>query len=177
MISVREQNRITMYPTGVQIRAFQPKDQKATSELILAGLKDHFGWVDYARNPDLDDIMRYYVRAGHVFVVAEEGQEIVGAGGLKIAGVVGSIVRVSVTGKRRRKGIGRGLVMYLLALASQRNLKEVTIVTNNDWADAIALYERCGFTEFARNNRDVFMRRQLPALWNEPSARTNELER
>ena len=163
-----------MCSTDVQIRAFEARDQEATRELILGGLKDHFGWVDYACNPDLDDIMRYYVRAGHIFVVAEEGQEIVGTGGLKIAGVVGSMVRVSVTGQRRRKGIGSALVMRLLALASQRRLKEVTIVTNNDWADAIAFYERCGFAEYARNSADVFLRRQLSASCDGAPARTDE---
>jgi putative acetyltransferase len=157
------QNRLTMRLTGIQIRPFEPKDQAAARELVLAGLKNHFGWVDYARNPDLDDIMQHYVQAGHIFVVAEEKHEIVGTGALKIGKGTGSLVRMSIARQHRRKGIGKTLVMYLLDIASQLRLKEVMIETNNDWMDAIGLYIRCGFTEYARNSADVFLRRQLSA--------------
>jgi ribosomal protein S18 acetylase RimI-like enzyme len=150
-----------MHHLDIHIRSVQSSDQDAVRGLILAGLKDHFGCIDYARNPDLDDVMERYTRAGHVFVVAEEGQEIVGTGALKIGNGVGDMVRVSVARQHRRKGIGRALVMHLLDVASQLRLKEVAIVTNNDWADAIGLYKGCGFTEYARNRADVFLRRQV----------------
>jgi GNAT superfamily N-acetyltransferase len=154
-------NELIMRSTGVQIRPFEPKDQAAARGLVLAGLEEHFGRLNSALNSDLDDIMQYYVRAGHLFVVAEEQKEIVGTGGLKIADRVGSMVRVSVSSQWRRKGIGRALVMHLLELASHLRLKEVIIQTNH-WPDAISLYQRCGFTESARDKDNVVLFRQLP---------------
>ena len=35
------------------IRAFEPRDQAAARQLILAGLGEHFGWIDETCNPDL----------------------------------------------------------------------------------------------------------------------------
>ena len=149
-----------MQGTTVPIRLFEPKDQAAARDLVLAGLEERFGRLTPDLNPDLDDIMQHYGRAGQLFVVAEEGQELVGTGGLKISDGVGSIVRVSVSSQWRRKGIGKALVMHLLELAIERHLKEVTIRTNN-WPEAIALYEQCGFTVVERGTADVVLSRQL----------------
>lgn len=149
-----------MQQTSVQIRPFEARDQLTARGLVLAGLEERFGCLNSDLNHDLDDIMQHYVRAGHLFVVADEGQEIVGTGGLKIADEAGSMVRVSVSSQWRRKGIGKAVVMYLLKLATERRLTEVTIRTNH-WPEAIALYERCGFTECERDNADVVLSRQL----------------
>ena len=64
------------------IRSFEPRDQTAARQLILAGLGEHFGWIDETCNPDLDDVTANYVEPGHVFLVAEIGGELVGTGGL-----------------------------------------------------------------------------------------------
>ncbi len=165
-----------MHTAGLRIRPFEPKDQAAARSVILAGLEEHFGWVDVTRNPDIDDIMLHYVRAKHVFVVGELEHEVVGTGALRIGEETGSLVRMSVARQHRRKGIGRALVMYLLDVASALSLKEVTIQTNNDWMDAIALYKRCGFTEYARDEADVCLVRQLPAPPAKPSSDCSTLK-
>ena len=145
----------------ITIRPFEPKDQPAARSLILAGLGDHFGVADPTKTPDLAD-MSDYVKAGHVVVVAEDGQEMVGTGILKTESVeVGRLIRMSVSSKHRRKRIGSALVTHLLDVAKGKGMSTIVIETNNDWGDAIGLYLRCGFKEDGRNDKDIFLSKQL----------------
>ncbi len=140
------------------IRPFEPQDQTAARRLILAGLGEHFGWIDETCNPDLDDITANYVEPGHTFVVAEIGGELVGTGGLIAEREdVGRIVRMSVDRAHRRAGIGRALVAHLLNAARQRGFAQVMVSTSPDWQDAVGLYEHCGFIEYRRNDVSVYL--------------------
>ncbi|MBI1801820.1 MAG: GNAT family N-acetyltransferase [Chloroflexi bacterium] len=105
------------------IRPFEPRDQPAARRLILDGLGEHFGAIDETLNPDLDEIMAHYVRAGHLFVVAEVNGALAGTGALKsVAPGAGQLVRMSVRREQRRSGIGQALVEYLLGAARARGL-------------------------------------------------------
>jgi GNAT superfamily N-acetyltransferase len=140
-----------------RIRPFAPADQAAARALILDGLREHWGWLDPTLNPDLDDITASYIAPGHVFLVATIGPAIAGTGALKIAGAAGQIVRMSVGLPWRRRGIGRAVMVALLANARERGLSRVWMETNDDWGDALGLYQRCGFREFDRRDGCVFM--------------------
>ncbi|MFQ5596129.1 MAG: GNAT family N-acetyltransferase [Anaerolineae bacterium] len=138
------------------IRRFEPGDQDAARRLILAGLGEHFGWIDETCNPDLDDITANYIEPGHVFVVAETDGELVGTGALIAEHKdIGRIVRMSVSRTHRRKGIGRTLVAHLLDVARQKDFSQVRVSTEHDWKAAIGLYKCCGFTEYNRDDVDV----------------------
>ena len=50
------------------IRTYEAHDQTEVQNLILAGLEDHFGYIDHTFNPDLEDIMTYYIQAGKHFL-------------------------------------------------------------------------------------------------------------
>jgi ribosomal protein S18 acetylase RimI-like enzyme len=142
----------------VTIRPFEPHDQQAARTLILDGLGGHFGFIDESRNPDLDDIMAHYVDLGNVFVVAQVDGSLVGTGALIAEGQhTGRIVRMSVRRDARRQGIGQLLVAYLLSRARERGYTRVLVETNNDWDDAIALYRRCGFVEYDRDDVSVYL--------------------
>jgi putative acetyltransferase len=140
-----------------RIRTFAPGDQAAARALILAGLREHWGWLDPSLNPDLDDIAASYIAQGHVFFITEIGQALAGTGALVIDGDNGQIVRVSVSPRWRRRGIGRALVIALLDVARARGLVRVWMETNDDWCDAVSLYRRCGFQEFDHRAGCVFM--------------------
>jgi putative acetyltransferase len=152
------------------LRPFAPGDQAAARALILAGLREHWGWLDPNLNPDLDDIAASYLATGHVFFVAENGQTLVGTGALIIDGDSGQIVRVAVHPRWRRRGIGRALVTALLDVAGMRGLVRVWMETNDDWRDAISLYQRCGFREFDRREGCVFMAVDLTGNLVSPGA-------
>lgn len=66
----------------LSIRSFEAGDQEQARWLILEGLGEPFGSIDETCNPDVDDILHHYVRAGHVFMVGCMGREIVGTGAL-----------------------------------------------------------------------------------------------
>ncbi len=148
--------------SNVNIRPFRADDQTATRDLILSGLGEHFGYIDPSYNPDVDDIAAHYITAGHPFVVAERDGLLVGTGALLVHNEeVGQLVRMSVHQSRRRQGLGRALVSHLLQIARERGLRKVIVETNNDWYDAIGLYERCGFAEYDRDEVSVYMELEL----------------
>jgi len=144
--------------TNFKIRPFTPQDQSAAQCLILKGLGDHFGFIDPDMNPDLDDIWQYYVTAGAVFVVAESAGVIVGTGALVEEGANGRLLRMSVHEKYQRQGIGRSLVRHLRRQAEDLGYIWLLVETNNDWYDAIGLYQSCGFREYDRDAESVYER-------------------
>ena len=141
----------------IHVRPFVPCDQAAARTLILEGLREHWGGLDPSLNPDLDDITASYSTPGHIFLIAEIEHISVGTGALGIDGDVGQIVRVSVSSQYRRRGIGRALIAALLEIARTRGLTRVWMETNDDWRDAIGLYQQCGFQEYDRRDGCVFM--------------------
>jgi ribosomal protein S18 acetylase RimI-like enzyme len=157
----RSQTMQTPIPTPnphLIISPFQPADQAAARALILEGLGEHFGWIDETRNPDVDDIAAHYLAKGHAFVIARSDGELIGTGALLILeDGVGQMVRVSVSRSYRRGGIGAAIARHLLDVARQRGLRRVQVETNNDWYDAIRLYERLGFVEYARDDESVYL--------------------
>jgi len=66
-------------------------------------------------------------------------------------------VRISVAPAHRRRGVGRALVAHLVGAARARGWPQVLVETNDDWHDAIALYQRYGFREYARASGEVHM--------------------
>lgn len=142
----------------MNIRSFRAADQQAVRPLILAGLGEHFGWIDAARNPDIEDITSRYLAARQTFLVAEGAGQIVGTGALITeTEQVGRLVRMSVASSHRRQGIGRKLVKALLEQAKARGLRRVVLETNQNWEDAIGLYWQCGFREIDRTDGLVHM--------------------
>ncbi|HEX6606780.1 MAG TPA: GNAT family N-acetyltransferase [Chloroflexia bacterium] len=146
-----------MSGTNLVIRPFTAADQAAARRLILDGLAEHFGWLDETLNPDLDDIAAHYVARGALFVVAEIAGVPVGTGALVAEGPGGRLARISVAPAHRRRGVGRALVAHLVGAAQARGWPQVLVETNDDWYDAIALYQRYGFREYTRAAGEVHM--------------------
>jgi ribosomal protein S18 acetylase RimI-like enzyme len=146
-------------PSKFIIRPFTAADQAAVKQLVNDGLGERFGVVDASFNPDLDDIVAHYLAPGHPFVVAEQSGDVIGTGCLVIAadGVTGQMVRLSVRRDHRDQGVGRALVEHLLRVAEVRGLQRVWMETNANWASAIRLYERCGFSRYAQTGALVFL--------------------
>lgn len=79
------------------------------------------------------------------FVVACVGEDIVGYGGVYVVAGEAEIINVAVKSAYRGNGIGKELVMALLAEAVNRNAKTAFLEVRESNHTAIALYERCGF--------------------------------
>ena len=128
--------------TQLKIRPFKKEDQEIIRQLILKGLSEHFDKFDSERNPDLDDIAEYYLKAGNYFVVAEHGGLLIGSGAL-IGETAdrGRIVRVSIVKTYRGLGAGTAIVNQLISEANHREYSSIVVETNHDWYTAISLYK------------------------------------
>lgn len=128
------------------IRPFRAEDQRASKRLILDGLAGHFGDLHPSLNSDLDDILTHYIAAGHMFIVAELDEKIIGTGAL-VRELIDQcrLVRISTLEEFRRRGIARALVSYLISEAEKSNFCTINVETNLDWTAAIELYKKSGF--------------------------------
>jgi len=125
--------------SDITIRPFEPADQSAAKNLILAGLAEHWGELDPSKNPDLSDIASTY--ANGVFLIAQAGDEIVGTGALVChGGGIAQIVRMSVSITRRRTHIGTLILGHLIAHARNRGYRKIILETSEDWHEAVKFY-------------------------------------
>jgi GNAT superfamily N-acetyltransferase len=146
----------------IQVRPFQPSDQAATKQLILAGLADHWGTLDPTLNPDLNDIVHSY--QGETFLLAVLDEEIIGCGALiseKGMAGYGRIVRMSVNKENRRQGIGQLLLHHLHLAAQQRNFSKIVLETTQTWADVVAFYQANGFQIIGNRNGDTHFEKNV----------------
>ncbi len=138
----------------IDVRAFQPRDQDAARTLILAGLGEHFGFIDEALNPDLDDIAVAY--ASGDFLVGCDAGIVVGTGALTPQADGSAIVsRMSTAASHRRQSVGRAVLGALVEGARGRGCTRLVLGTNADWQDAIAFYTAFGFSEMRRTPTGV----------------------
>jgi GNAT superfamily N-acetyltransferase len=150
-----------MGETGVRIRTFRPDDQQLVRDLVLAGLLDHWGTLDPALNPDLNDIAAWYRPLDGYTVVAEVDNQIAGTGTLHRGDdESGVLARMSVSSDHRGKGIGKALVRALADVARDKGYRRLVCETTDTWQDAINLYLAMGFTIVDRRDGDVFF--ELP---------------
>lgn len=146
-----------------RIRPFVAADQAAARALILAGLGEHWGFIDESLNPDVDDISGHYpVESADFYVVEDAAGAIIGTAGLKQEDErTGRIVRMSVAKDARGRGIGKRLVAQLEMAARLRGYDRLVCETTHDWTDAIALYTATGFAEIGVWNDDRHFEKQL----------------
>jgi GNAT superfamily N-acetyltransferase len=142
------------------IRSFRPEDQTAVKTLILEGLKEHWGFIDPNKNPDLDDIGSSYSRG--FFRVAVRKGRIVGTGALLLrADGAAEIVRMSVTRELRRQGIGGSILKQLIMDAKTSGCRKIILETTSTWNEAVAFYQRHGFRITHCRGGDTFFLLEL----------------
>lgn len=128
----------------ISLEPFESRDQQAVQSLILAGLAEHWGQVDPALNPDLNDIAASYKDA--TFLVARLDGRIVGCGALvPRSDRTAEIVRMSVASEFRRQGIGKEILARLHQEARQSGFRRIVLETTATWDGVIRFYERFGF--------------------------------
>lgn len=141
---------------GVLIRSFSRADQRAARALILAGLGERFGRIDESLNPDLDDIGRAYLDAGHLFFVAERGGRLVGTCGLRDEpGGAARVLRMSVARSERRRGVASALLNACVDAARARGRAELRVATEPHWEEAVRFYLARGFRRRGADAVDV----------------------
>ena len=100
---------------------------------------------------EFDDFWNYEIlkeeltNSSSKYVIAKEGNEIVGFAGLKIILDEADIMNIVTRKSFRNKGIGSLLLKYLIKIANEQNLKSITLEVNQENNVAIRLYEKYEF--------------------------------
>ncbi len=158
--------------TELRIRLFEPSDQAGASALVLAGLVEHWGFLDTSLNPDLKDISQSY--AAGCFLVAEIDGQLVGTGaflpttennpgGPASPNQAFQVVRMTVDRRYRRRGIGRRILQTLLMEAQRRGADQVILETTSFWQDAVTFYLANGFSITGERDGDTYFKVLLPS--------------
>jgi GNAT superfamily N-acetyltransferase len=142
------------------IMGFQPSDQEEAKQLILAGLEEHWGFLDPTLNPDLNDIASTFAKG--IFLVARLNGRLVGTGGLKPqSSHTAEVVRMSVAADCRRLGIGRMILKQLLRQAKALGYSRIVLETTASWADAVNFYLAFGFHKTVVRDGDQYFEYNL----------------
>lgn len=83
------------------------------------------------------------------YLVALEGERVVGYGGLFVLPPQSDVQTVAVHPERQGRGIGRALLAELLAVARETGASQVMLEVRSDGDRAIDLYEHAGFVRIA----------------------------
>lgn len=132
----------------LEIRLFCAVDQEAAKQLVLAGLGEHWGWIDLTMNPDLNDIAVSY--AAGIFLVGYLEDVLVATGALTPEVTAEGadalrVVRMSVRSDLRGQGIGRRMLDTLLDYACKQGCHLIVLETTSTWTDAVRFYTGYGF--------------------------------
>jgi ribosomal protein S18 acetylase RimI-like enzyme len=139
-------------------RPFQLADQARVKSLILGGLRDRFQIIDPTLNPDLNDIWGNYIVRGGYFLVVDDLGKIIGAGALIPEDRnTGRLLRVSVDQAYRRQGIAHEIIRHLIEKGRKSGYGKIVVETNDNWYDAIGLYEKCGFTRYDHRDGEIHL--------------------
>lgn len=146
---------LTCLKDTLELRDFRPADQAVVKPLVLAGLVEHWGFLDPTKNPDLDDIANTY--ASGDFLTAWQQGELVGTGALIPQSVdVGCVVRMSIAPQLRRQGLGFLILDSLCMRAKEKGYRQVVLETTSTWKGVIAFYLRYGFKITGERDGDTY---------------------
>jgi ribosomal protein S18 acetylase RimI-like enzyme len=144
----------------LQIRRYQPQDNKVIRELNYAGLAQmnpDVNWRDipYA-NSDFDDIEGVYLNNGDFIVGLQDG-EIVAMGAFKKrTPECAEFKRLRIRPDCQRKGYGEAIMLKLMNLAAEMGYKEAFLGTLTTNIKAQRLFEKLGFKEIRRGKHGTF---------------------
>jgi ribosomal protein S18 acetylase RimI-like enzyme len=104
---------------------------------------------------DFEDIQGVYVDNQGEFFVASLNGEIVGMGALrKVDAQTGEVKRMRVHHTHQRQGIGAMMLASLIQRAKELGYKKLVLDTSQRQVGAQRLYEKYGFREYKRTERD-----------------------
>ncbi|QHT64113.1 GNAT family N-acetyltransferase [Paenibacillus lycopersici] len=146
----------------LRIQSVNEHTQTQAREVILQGLKEHFGFLDTSLNPDLNDIMQSYVKQENIFLVGLLRDEVVCCGALRtVNDNTGRIVRMSVKQAYRRNGYASRMIDALEEIASARGYTKIMLKTMHHWSDAVGFYISRGYTEDELEGHSIRMIKSL----------------
>ena len=144
----------------LQIRRYQPQDNKVIRELNDAGIAQIEPSGALRALPfvtaDFDDIEGVYFKNGDFIVGLQDG-EVVAMGAIKQrTPTCAEFKRLRIRPDCQRKGYGETIMLKLMALAAEMGYTEGFLDTLTTNTRAQRLFEKLGFTRSGRGMRGPF---------------------
>lgn len=142
---------------GVSIQPIQPEQVAGVKPLLLSIAQQLFGWpgpldeiiARFERQGyliDLHDPGAYYAARDGLFLVALDGERLIGTGAIRQReGDTAELRRMWLLEAYRGQGIGYRLVQTLIAHAASRGYRRIWLQTGVDQERALRFYEQLGF--------------------------------
>jgi len=139
-------------PADIQIRSIQPSDNTALAIIIRDSLSEFGankpGTVFY--DPTTDALFDLFQLPGSLYLVAEDGTQLLGGAGIfPSAGLpegVCELVKMYLQKAARGRGLGRLLINQCLEKAKALGYKKVYLETMPELGKAVSVYEKFGFS-------------------------------
>lgn len=116
--------------------------KKADPKVILALYREP-GWWQTDDNPEYLDMVQRIISDSFCFVIAKQGDRIVGMGRAISDGISDAYIQdVTVTGELRGQGIGKGIVKTLVDYMKGKGLQWIGLISEPGYEK---FYESLGF--------------------------------
>lgn len=147
----------------LEIRELTEKHESNAQQLVLKGLKEHFGFIDNTLNPDLYPIQATYNQDGNIFLCGLYLGVLVCTGALlkEEEETTCRITRMSVERTCRGRGFGKATLSELEYHAARMGYTRIVLETNLDWDSAIGLYKSAGYRQDFRDGERIHMYKDL----------------
>ena len=151
----------------ITIRPIQEAEIPAVKRVILTVAYNIFGFdgtlADSIRHfeasgefNDMDDVQAHYFAARGLFLVALNGEQVIGSGALrKLSGDTAELKRMWLLGAYHGRGIGYRLLMQLFDFAREQGYARIRLQTSPEQVRALDFYRKVGFYEIPPYNEDV----------------------
>lgn len=142
-------NPVTFESEQLNIREAGNADSCNIRQLVFEVLSEYGLQPDpAATDKDLDDLQANYADNGGYFgVVEEQGRVVASVGIFKIDTSRCELRKMYVLPSYRGRGLGKQLLQFSLDKARALGFAKMTLETATPLVEAIALYEKYGFTE------------------------------
>lgn len=140
-----------MKQSGFLIRSATNEDREVITDLIFTILKEYKLKTDpESTDSDLNDIEASYNNRNGIFdlLLNAEGKIIATVGLYNIDSNTCELRKMYLLKSERGKGYGKMLLNHALAKAQELGYKKVILETASVLKEAIALYEKNGFTRY-----------------------------
>ena len=151
----------------IQIRPAHEEDILAVKRNILAVAYNIFGFDGTLEESirhfeslgifeDLEDVQTYYFENNGVFLVAEEGEQVIGSGALrKLDDRTAELKRMWLLEAYHGQGIGYRVITQLFDFARKKGYARIRLQTSPEQVRALAFYRKVGFYEIPCYNDDI----------------------
>jgi putative acetyltransferase len=157
---VPENNKIT-------IRPIHESDVPAAKRVILSVAYNIFGFngsledsirhfLSAGKLKDMDDLQANYFNAGGTFLVALNGEQVIGSGALRrLDEETAELKRMWLLETYHGQGIGYRLIRDLIEFGLQQGYSRIRLQTSREQVRALAFYRKAGFYEIPSYNEDI----------------------